>query len=75
MYTSDHIAVGIATKELKNSSTGVYVRNYATKISERLFVLIGGKINGGGYFSDGEDFTDGDPGFTDGGDPGFTDGN
>lgn len=79
IYINDpgYLAIGIASTEVYNSN-GVYVHNIATKIREQLFLMIGGKINNPGEFSDGSpfiDITDGDPDFNDGTNPDFGDGN
>lgn len=72
LYKSNHSVIGIATSEI--SKNGIYVNNIGTKITEPLFLKIGGKLPTGGNFTDGGDFTDGSS-FTSPKKDDFSDGN
>ena len=57
LYKSNHSVIGIVTSEV--SKNGTYIYNIGTKITEPLFIKIGGKLPTGGEFTDGGGFSDG----------------
>ena len=54
LYKSNHSVIGIVTSEV--SKNGTYIYNIGTKITEPLFIKIGGKLPTGGEFTDGGGF-------------------